>query len=479
VKAGPVPQRQQGLLLVAAVLAWLLPVHGNCEVQGESAAIKLNLEQAILYGLEHNRSLQSARLGVSSSKMSVQTAESEFDLKVIPLGNIGYNSADENSWQAGATLSKSFTSGVDVSVAPRVSEYGDEKTTNVGFSMNLPLLRGAGSEFALSGVYSSRYAYENARLSYYTQQVNTVLQTVSSIYISIRSSLQTELLEKQLEMLSSHLALAKIKERSGIISALDLYRAEIRLNDVQNEITSARELHADNLDSVKDVLGIPQRGEVVLTAPLEFTPLRIDQQEALAIAEENRIEIERARRAVDENRRLLAIARNNLLPRLDMQLGYNLSGDGVFEDISEENWTVSLQSNTDLFRAGEQNAFAQQQIQLKQSQLDLESSKQQVYQQVRKELNSLEKQERRIELRKDQVRQTVGKLRLAQSKFENGMTDNFVLIEAQTELQEAESNLLFERINYINGMYRLRSALGTLLARSAEDKAGRAGTAIQ
>jgi outer membrane protein TolC len=80
----------------------------------------------------------------------------------------------------------------------------------------------------------------------------------------------------------------------------------------------------------------------------------------------------------------------------------------------------------------------------------------------------MEKQKKRLELREKQVQQTVGKLRLSQSKFEHGMTDNFVLIEAQTELQEAQNNNLLERINYINGVYRLRAALGTLLERSNE-----------
>ena len=86
-------------------------------------------------------------------------------------------------------------------------------------------------------------------------------------------------------------------------------------------------------------------------------------------------------------------------------------------------------------------------------------------QQVRGELNSLNKQQKRIDLQKEQVGNTIGKLRLAQSKYKYGMSDNFILLEAQTELQEAEKNYLFERIGYIVGMYRLRSALGTLLDR--------------
>lgn len=458
---------RQYVLLFITVFIFLCQVHSvRCAEKDQNEPNQLSLEQAIQYALEHNRSLQNARFGLSSSELNIQSAESNFDLKILPLGTIGFSSDDQNSWQAGATLSKSFTTGGNVSISPKVSESEDDVTANIAFSLNLPLLQGAGKEFAMSGVLTSRYAYDTAKLSFYSQQISIILQTVNSVYASIRSNLLIQLLEKQMKMLDGHLALAKIKERSGIISALDLYRAEIRLNDVQNELTSVREQHADNIDSVKDVLGIPQSGEVILTASLEFTSITIELDEALEIALENRIEIERADSSVLEKKRLLGIAKNDLLPQLNVQLGYNLSGDNVFDDLEEESWSISFQSDTDLLRTAEQNVYRQKQIQVRQALLDLESSKESVSQQVRSELNSLEKQMRRIELREKQVQQTIGKLRLAQSKFTNGMTDNFVLIEAQTELQEAQSNHLFERISYINNLYRLRAALGTLLDRS-------------
>ena len=66
--------------------------------------------------------------------------------------------------------------------------------------------------------------------------------------------------------------------------------------------------------------------------------------------------------------------------------------------------------------------------------------------------------------------QTKGKMQLAESKFRNGMADNFTLIEAQTELQTAEANNLVERIAYIVRTYHLRSTLGTLLEREVAKK---------
>jgi outer membrane protein len=75
----------------------------------------------------------------------------------------------------------------------------------------------------------------------------------------------------------------------------------------------------------------------------------------------------------------------------------------------------------------------------------------------------LQKTLERMQIRKDQIHQARGKLALAKIKFSHGMADNFDLIEAETELQQARSNFLAAQIEYIVGVYRLRAAMGTLI----------------
>jgi outer membrane protein len=443
---------------------------GNCEDTKnpqKNAPIKsvLSLEEAIQYALVHNRSLNRAELGLTAGELSVNAQKAEFDLKIVPAVKVGYSSETEKAWQVGANVSKKLKSGVDLSFQPGIGKNNGETVAGVDVALNVPLLRGAGEAYAMDSVYGSLYSYEDAKLSYYSQQVGTVLQTVQAVYGSIESGLQVELLEKQLASLNEHLALAKIKEKAGIVSAIDLYRAEIRIKTVQEELTSLREEYANTIGVVKSLLAIPQSGEVTITAPVEYKPITIDLEEAIAIAQNNRIEVEQSRRLVVETQRQLALAKNNLLPQLDLQLGYNRSGTDTTFDFSDESYTASLNSTTDLFRTVEKSAYLQKQIQFKQIVLDQESEKENISQQVRSEINTLEKQQQRIALREEQLMQTTGKMQLAESKFRNGMADNFDLIEAQAQMQEAETNRLVERIGYIIRTYQLRSTLGTLLER--------------
>ena len=84
---------------------------------------------------------------------------------------------------------------------------------------------------------------------------------------------------------------------------------------------------------------------------------------------------------------------------------------------------------------------------------------------VRAQINQMKKKEQLIVDRTEQLRQAQGKLELALSKFNHQLADNFDLLEAQTQRQQVETDLLFDRIGYIIDTYKLRSVLGTLIER--------------
>ena len=430
----------------------------------------ITLDQAIQIALAHNRSLQNSGLGVASSDLSLKTQKAEFDIKIKPQGAASYNSGIDSYWQAGATVSRKVSSGATISVTPLLEETGGRSSNEVAVALSLPLLQGAGSEFAMSAVYGSTFAYESAKLSFVKQQTETVVQTVTAVYNSIQTQQQVAFLQKQLDDLKDHLALAKIKERTGIINAMDLYRAEIRIQNVQEQLTSTNEQYANNIDQVKELLAIPQHQAIVVAAPVDYTPVHIGLEEALRIALQNRIELELSAMQLKESERQVAIAKNNLLPQIDLRLGYNVVREEDFDELSDERWTAVLSSDTDLFRTAEKNEYEQSRISFRQVQLENQGEEERVVQDVRFQLNTLEKQEERIRIRQEQAKQALGKLRLAESKFRYGMANNFDLLEAQTELQQAKTDQMLETIGYIIGTYRLRSSLGTLIDRKKEEK---------
>ncbi len=428
-----------------------------------TAARSITLAQAIQMALENNRSLRSSALDITSSDLSLKTQQSEFDIKIVPQGASRYDSGEDGYWQVGATVSKKLEQGAEVSVTPTTGESGGSRNSEVDVSLRIPLLQGAGSAYAMDAVYSSMYSNKKEKLSFIKQQTDTILQTVTAVYGCIQTQQQIDFLQKQLDELKRHLSLAKIKEKSGIIDAMDLYRAEIRIQNVEEELTSTTEELANNIDEVKNILAVSLQQPLIVSAPVEYRPVEIKLEEAQTIALANRIELVLSAMQVQETERRMAVAKNNILPQLDLELGYSTYRDEEYDALSDERWTVALSSESDLFRTSERNDYLQSRLELQQVELSQQDAEEQIIQDVRFQLNSLEKQQERIAIRHEQARQAMGKLRLAESKFRYSLANNFDLLEAQTEMQQARTDHMVETINYIVGTYRLRSSLGTLI----------------
>jgi len=453
-------------------LVVFLSISSEIAIADEGASVSvaenaiISLERAIEMALSQNLTLQKTQLNVTDSHIALQSKQADFNVKIIPTGLLEYTSAEQGEWHGGATVSKKTSDGMTVSIIPEVVNRGDGYETGVGAALNIPLLRGLGRTNAMDGVYSGIFAYENAKFSFYRQQVDIVLQAVAAVYNSIKTQQQMVFLENQTKGLREHLALAKIKEKNGLITAIDLYRAEIRIKEVQDELTTLKEEYANALDKVKEVLAIPQGGSITVSAPVNLRPVDIALEQAQQIALDNRIELEQGKLSIREAERKQALAKNNLLPQLDMNVRYNRFAENTsLSGLPEDSWIVSLSSNTDLFRTQESNEYQRSKIGFRQATIDYREQKEKIAKDVRTQLNSLDKQQRLIEISKEQIMQTTGKMKLSESKFRHGMGNNFDLLESQMQLQRAKTSLLFDTINYVVGTYRLRSVLGTLVAR--------------
>ena len=82
---------------------------------------------------------------------------------------------------------------------------------------------------------------------------------------------------------------------------------------------------------------------------------------------------------------------------------------------------------------------------------------------MKNQVDFLKKTRERIAIIEQQINNAIGKLELSRIKFNNGMADNFDMIEAETEVHRARLSLLSARINHIIGTYRLRKTIGTLI----------------
>jgi outer membrane protein TolC len=432
--------------------------------------LKLSLEEAIDRALHDNRTLLNADNNLKIRELTLDQEKSIFDLKLFPGGEAGITGSDsDNDTSLGirGTVEKKFKNGIKGALIPGVDRSDDEYSATVGVSLTIPLLRGFGQFVNLNSIDATKYSLKTARRSIHASKVNTILLTVTGVYDIIRQEKLLQILKQQAKRLKEHTEILKIKKKTDLISSLDVYRAEIRLKDVEDNFAQAWKIYATVQDRLKIILAVPVEITISVQAPLKSEPVHIKPDEAVQIALKNRTELQQARDNISEAIRKTDIAEHNLLPEVNIAVDYNRFGSA--EDFTrtyqfnENRWNIKLISTTDWSRKSEKIAFRQRLLDTKNSRLALESREEEIKKEVREQLDALKESEDRIRLKNKQIHQAQGKLALAETKFRHGLADNSDFIEAETELQQARANMLVAEINYIVGTYQLRAALGTLL----------------
>jgi len=448
-------------------------VDQNSLLKEESPDKVMLLEELLQRALLANRTLQQNALQVESRQYSLRSAESEFDWKFQPSANVGISGRSNTSAQTrgvSGKISKKNSLGVEASVTPSITyREASGSAGGVGASLSIPLFRGFGREFNYDAVHAADFSLATSTRNMYLSEVEIVLETVTLVYEILRQQALVNLFSLQEKRFKGHVHRASIMEDTGLSSPIDTYRARIRLGDVQEQLTVAREKHRASLDRLKVLLAYPVESALKVKAPLSYAPTRISDKKAIEIALENRIELEQSGADLLESERKSRVAKRGLLPDIKLVGTYRrktFPGDfSEFDVDSDEYWSIGLTSSTDFSRTREKAIYQQSLLEVRRKKLQLQTRSDEIISEVKNRLDALKQEEQRIALRQDQIIQAKGKMRLAEIKFSHGMGDNFDLLESEIEYQQAKTNVLSEKNAYIVGQYRLRAALGTLLAR--------------
>ena len=460
--------------VLAAVLVVLLC--GPCSMSfaredepDESVPVlHLTLTEAIRLALADNRDLQGIQYNLAQQGISLQSSLADFDITYRPESQLTMTDGAELA-RGGVRIEKRFQYGMRAAVSPAVSWSDSTNSGEVGLSLGIPLFRGFGKKVAMDGVYGSQFSLRSAERSLYNSKVNTVLATVYALYDIIKQQELVTLYQFQIDQFKGHSAMARMKEKVGLATPIDVYRAEIRLKDAESALGAARESLKNAEDGLKLILALPIEKPITVSAPLAYEPVRLDPETAVSISLDNRIELVQKEDDIREAERRADISKHNLLPQLDLILDYRrfelTDALGDITGLGEERWGVSLAGMTDWTRKNEKYSYQQSLIGVKSARLSLETAKDEIITGVRRQLESLKEALERVEIKTEQIRQAEGKLALSKIQFAYGMASNFDVIEAETELQRGKVDLLSSKIDYIEGTFEMRAVLGTLIER--------------
>lgn len=458
-------------LLAFFAMFQLILGHVEANVPCNNGGLVLNLPSAINIALSAQRRLGSALGNVTQSEINVELAESDFDVKYIPKGDVGYTGGGKagggSAYGAGVEIFKKFKHGSRFSFFPSFMKAAHNYQTNLRTQYTQPLLRGFGSEYTLAPLRQAQFSNRTALRSYYLAQVRLILQTVQGLYDVTRQESYAELEKESVARIRKFCISTKMKEKIGLCDALDVYRAEIELKRSEDALNQALDRLQDAKDTLRDTLALPLDQEIKVEVPMGYEVMVISLENAIATALEERIEIDQAYDQLDECRRLQFMAKSNLKPELNLVVDYtSLSRDEAFTrtwtNKREARWGIGFTTSTDVCHVRERAAYDQSILTTADAQRNAEQACDNVILDVKRTMRGLTRSQEKIKMQEEQIENSTKEFHLARVKFEHGLANNFDLIQAEKNLQASQTGLVSAMIDHKIGQFKLLAAMGML-----------------
>lgn len=455
-----------------------------------STASRLSLFDSIAYAVEHSRSYQTQMEALYLVALDVTLERHLFTPR--PFANVGlgysggqssvnYRSAMSVTGEAGVRQrlplgGEIVASGLVRFVDALNDNTADGETAELALRGSIPLLRGAGMVNLESLIQSERDVIYSVR-NFESYRRDFAIEVASSYFQLITAQ---QAIRNRYVRYVSNVELTNRTEAlfdAGRINALEVQRAQQELLQSEDDVNNTLRTYEDQLDRFKLVLGMP------MTDELEVIPVQVDVPVPLLefdvsadLARKYRLDLQTTRDRVEDARRRVANASNNLLPDLTLGAGAsvgNNNGDPARDiDGDTVEYDASLRLDLPLDRVSERNRYRASLIVLEAAKREVALTEDQVVSSVRARIRgirsaivSLELQRQGIEIARQRLEFANESLLLGRtSDSRNVVEAQNSLLQAQDRYDQARANLQVAILSYLRdtGVLRLDPESGEL-----------------
>lgn len=267
---------------------------------------------------------------------------------------------------------------------------------------------------------------------------DTIALVASLYYGVLQSQARIEATQANIRLNESLLELAEHQKEAGTGTAVDVTRAKVQLAQQRQRLLSDQVAYEDARLKLLKAMGKDVGIEITLvdTLALRETPV-LTVAEALATANQNRVELQsqaERQRAVEMQ---LSAVRGERLPSISFVADYGSSGLTP-SDSALATRTYGVAATVPVFDGGRREArIAEQSVRARQEAVRTNDLKQQVEVDVRLALKTLESARQQVSVAEENLKLAETELELSRDRFQEGVTNNIEVVNAQTSLEQA------------------------------------------
>ncbi|MGB1126091.1 MAG: TolC family protein [Phycisphaeraceae bacterium] len=365
------------------------------------------------------------------------------------------------------------------------------QSSSINASINLPLLRGAGMVAREDLIQAERdliYAvrdFERFRREFF-------VDISSTYFVLLRQQRRIENQRQQIEGLERLAEEQAQLLEAGRIPGFEAADAEAQVLFGQSNLASVIDDYVSSLDSFKLRIGMPVSQPLdIVSAEIEVPRPALDSAESIKIGQAVRLDLQTTADQVDDARRSVKVARNQLRGDLDLNAGIDLNSDtdsdidGLDLELGDSDYNVGLEYSVPLDRKIEFAQYRSALVDLERAERDYRVARDRVALDIRDASREIERatltltlQTRNVELAERRVENVKILRRRGEVPPRRLIEAEEDLLDARNRRDEALADLQTSVLNYLlqTGQMRVDAqgrwlAPGTLKSEAPDEQA--------
>lgn len=349
-------------------------------------------------------------------------------------------------------------------------------TQDLMLGVTQPLLRGFGPTVTNAPIVVAQLERVGAAADFQTGLESTLAGSLTT-YWQLIGAIETY--KVRIVSYAAALDLLRVnraKYEAGVLAPVDVAQAEAAVENRREQLIVARQDVRDYEDQIKRQIFL---GADAPQWPLQIQPTQkfawretnVDLDETLKVAQAERPELRRAHSNIEQAQVNERVARNRLLPQLDLfanasvngtDHSYGSSGSNML-DGDYNSYAAGLSLSYPLQNRAARYGYAQARVLTAQANESFKDAGDQITLEVRRAVRNLRTARERIGVTAAQVRAEERKVQDERLRYEVGAATAFEILSFQEELANAQVLHLQAVVDYNLATIEIERARGTLL----------------
>ncbi len=466
--------------------------------QSDPNALRLSLQDALRTAMERN-------LGISLQSYDYQMAgealRSQYGLydwfgqgtlsraKVKGTGQTGGISSIETD-RADVGVAQNLPAGGNYFIGfNNLRQSGQSYSPSLAFQATQPLMRNFGIDVNRRSILIARNTLGVNREAFRLALMNTAVTTQQAYLDLVYARRNIEVVKESLFLARDQARITQIRIDVGASAPLDILQPRVQIATTEEQLISAVALVRSAEDRLRAAMNLEAADwtrPIIPTDPVDYTPVTIDTNAAIARAMDLRPELRQALLTTETRRVQYLYARNQVMPQLDLNLGYRAAtgrtvagfdptGNPIFTtptysqglrqvgQLEFPQWSAGFTVGVPILNIGARAERRRAELDVAASRVGEEQTRQTILVAVRTAARDVDTAARSIVASRTARDAAEQNLEAERRRYENGMTTNFQVLQIQQQLSDSRVRELQALVGYNEALANYHRQVGDIL----------------